>query len=191
MFYSALCFASGFCISAIGVKYASACSHLPRLWSSSAALASGLGYISPAKSRTLIKWFPDRPGLATGLAIMGFGGGAAIVAAHSLRQRVVGPLLPSCRPAFHSLHLRHDGHPLLSLFMMYGVLTVPACSREGWKPDGWSGHNKASALISTFHSTPSSRGGGRLSYAAVLALSGSSCSATSPRASASSSRPAP
>ena len=36
----------------------------------------GLGYISPVS--TLIKWFPDRPGMATGMAIMGFGGGAFI-----------------------------------------------------------------------------------------------------------------
>ena len=36
----------------------------------------GIGYISPVS--TLIKWFPDRPGMATGLAIMGFGGGALI-----------------------------------------------------------------------------------------------------------------
>jgi MFS family permease len=36
----------------------------------------GIGYISPVS--TLMKWFPDRPGLATGLAIMGFGGGALI-----------------------------------------------------------------------------------------------------------------
>ena len=36
----------------------------------------GIGYISPVS--TLIKWFPDRPGLATGLAIMGFGGGALV-----------------------------------------------------------------------------------------------------------------
>jgi MFS family permease len=36
----------------------------------------GLGYISPVS--TLVKWFPDRRGLATGLAIMGFGGGAMI-----------------------------------------------------------------------------------------------------------------
>ena len=36
----------------------------------------GLGYISPVS--TLIKWFPDRPGMATGMAIMGFGGGAMI-----------------------------------------------------------------------------------------------------------------
>ncbi len=36
----------------------------------------GIGYISPVS--TLIKWFPDRPGMATGMAIMGFGGGAMI-----------------------------------------------------------------------------------------------------------------
>ncbi|MFN5863473.1 MAG: OFA family MFS transporter, partial [Pseudanabaena sp.] len=36
----------------------------------------GIGYISPVS--TLIKWFPDRPGMATGIAIMGFGGGAII-----------------------------------------------------------------------------------------------------------------
>ena len=36
----------------------------------------GIGYISPVS--TLIKWFPDKPGMATGLAIMGFGGGALI-----------------------------------------------------------------------------------------------------------------
>jgi MFS family permease len=39
-------------------------------------LIGGIGYISPVS--TLIKWFPDRPGLATGLAIMGFGGGALV-----------------------------------------------------------------------------------------------------------------
>lgn len=36
----------------------------------------GLGYVSPVS--TLIKWFPDRRGMATGMAIMGFGGGAMI-----------------------------------------------------------------------------------------------------------------
>ena len=36
----------------------------------------GLGYISPVS--TLVKWFPDRRGMATGMAIMGFGGGAMI-----------------------------------------------------------------------------------------------------------------
>ena len=38
----------------------------------------GLGYVSPVS--TLIRWFPDRRGMATGMAIMGFGGGAMIAA---------------------------------------------------------------------------------------------------------------
>lgn len=36
----------------------------------------GIGYISPVS--TLVKWFPDRRGMATGLAIMGFGFASAI-----------------------------------------------------------------------------------------------------------------
>ncbi|GIS50864.1 MAG: hypothetical protein Ct9H90mP25_2980 [Gammaproteobacteria bacterium] len=36
----------------------------------------GMGYVSPVS--TLIRWFPDRRGMATGMAIMGFGGGAMI-----------------------------------------------------------------------------------------------------------------
>ncbi len=53
-----------------------ACRSCSSATASSAAAASGIGYISPVS--TLIKWFPDRPGLATGTAIMGFGGGALI-----------------------------------------------------------------------------------------------------------------
>ena len=37
-------------------------------------IGAGLGYIAPVS--TLVKWFPDRRGMATGMAIMGFGGGA-------------------------------------------------------------------------------------------------------------------
>ena len=36
----------------------------------------GLGYVSPVS--TLIRWFPDRRGMAAGMAIMGFGGGAIV-----------------------------------------------------------------------------------------------------------------
>lgn len=41
-----------------------------------AGLGCGLGYIAPVS--TLVRWFPDRRGMATGLAIMGFGGGAFV-----------------------------------------------------------------------------------------------------------------
>lgn len=75
MFYSALCFGGGFFIAAFGI-------HLHQVlltifgYGVVGGIGLGLGYISPVS--TLIKWFPDRPGMATGMAIMGFGGGALI-----------------------------------------------------------------------------------------------------------------
>src|ERR1700719_4202819 len=75
MFASGLCWAGGFVLSAAGV-YAH---NLWLIYVGYGALGGcglGLGYISPVS--TLIKWFPDRPGMATGMAIMGFGGGAMI-----------------------------------------------------------------------------------------------------------------
>ena len=75
MFTAALCWAGAFFVSAIGV-------YAHNLWliylgyGVLGGIALGIGYISPVS--TLIKWFPDRPGMATGMAIMGFGGGAFI-----------------------------------------------------------------------------------------------------------------
>ena len=75
MFTAALCFSGGFIISAFGVWW-------HQLWiiylgyGVIGGCGLGLGYISPVS--TLVKWFPDRPGMATGMAIMGFGGGAFI-----------------------------------------------------------------------------------------------------------------
>ena len=72
---AAFCWGGGFLISALGV-------HLHQIWLmwlGSGVIGGcglGLGYISPVS--TLIKWFPDRRGMATGMAIMGFGGGAMI-----------------------------------------------------------------------------------------------------------------
>ncbi|WP_077062904.1 OFA family MFS transporter [Streptomyces sp. MP131-18] len=75
MFVSACCFSSGFLVSALGVLS-------EQFWlvvlgyGCIGGVGLGIGYISPVS--TLIKWFPDRPGMATGIAIMGFGGGALI-----------------------------------------------------------------------------------------------------------------
>ncbi|MEJ0005851.1 MAG: OFA family MFS transporter [Steroidobacteraceae bacterium] len=75
MFTAGLLFGLGFLVSAVGVN-------LHQLWlvflgyGVLGGCGLGLGYISPVS--TLIKWFPDRPGMATGMAIMGFGGGAFI-----------------------------------------------------------------------------------------------------------------
>jgi MFS family permease len=72
---AAVCWCGGFLISAFGVSV----HQLWMLWLGSGVIGGirlGLGYISPVS--TLVKWFPDRRGMATGSAIMGFGGGAMI-----------------------------------------------------------------------------------------------------------------
>ena len=70
-----MCWCGGLFLGAIGVYT----HQLWLLWLGSGVIGGiglGLGYISPVS--TLVKWFPDRRGMATGMAIMGFGGGAMI-----------------------------------------------------------------------------------------------------------------
>ena len=72
---SALCWCGGLVLAAIGIYT----HQLWMMWLGSGVIGGiglGLGYISPVS--TLVKWFPDRRGMATGMAIMGFGGGAMI-----------------------------------------------------------------------------------------------------------------
>ena len=91
----------------------------------------GIGYISPVS--TLIKWFPDRPGMATGMAIMGFGGGAFIASPLSV-------WLMSKFADAHSRRRRRDLHRAwrdLLIFMWVGstIVRMPA---PGWKPEGYT-----------------------------------------------------
>ena len=85
MFMAAVLWATGFVVAALGVSTG-------QLWlvylgyGGIGGIGLGIGYISPVS--TLIKWFPDRPGLATGMAIMGFGGGALV--ASPLSGRLLG-----------------------------------------------------------------------------------------------------
>ena len=89
---AAVCWCGGMLISALGI-------HLHQFWlmilgsGVIGGIRLGLGYISPVS--TLIKWFPDRRGMATGMAIMGFGGGAMIGSLSSPGLR--------CASALHSL----------------------------------------------------------------------------------------
>ena len=78
----------------------------------------GLGYISPVK--TLITWFPDRPGMATGMAIMGFGGGAMIASPLSvwLMQQFATPTHVGVMETFIVLGL------VYIFFMMMGAVSV-------------------------------------------------------------------
>jgi MFS family permease len=141
MFYAAICFGVGFEIAAMGIKL----HQLPLVYLGYGVVGGiglGLGYISPVS--TLIKWFPDRPGLATGLAIMGFGGGAMIGSplGNQLMAHFKGVGLQPIQNAWVWMGLFYF------IFMMFGVFTIRV-PREGWKPEGWSGVKKTDALITT------------------------------------------
>src|SRR5277367_6700078 len=139
MFVSALCFGGGFLVSAVGI-------HLHQLWiiylgyGVLGGCGLGIGYISPVS--TLIKWFPDRPGMATGMAIMGFGGGALIAAPLSVL------LMAHFKTAASNgvLETFVTMGVIYFMFTMIGVYSarVPA---DGWKPEGWTPPLKPPALV--------------------------------------------
>ena len=129
MFTAACCWAGGFFISAIGV-------YLHTLWiiylgyGVLGGIALGIGYISPVS--TLIKWFPDRPGMATGMAIMGFGGGAFI--ASPLSVWLMGKFSSATHVGVMETFIVLG--VVYFFFMVVGsiIVRVPA---PGWKPAGY------------------------------------------------------
>jgi MFS family permease len=139
MLVSALCFSSGFLVSAVGVWV----HELVIVYLGYGVLGGiglGLGYISPVS--TLIKWFPDRPGMATGMAIMGFGGGAMIGAplAVALMAHFSTSLSQGVAEAFVGMGV------LYFLLMLFGVLTVRV-PPAGWTPEGWTPPATVNALV--------------------------------------------
>ena len=152
MFVSACFWAAGFLIGALGIS-------TKQLWlvylgyGFFGGIGLGIGYISPVS--TLIKWFPDRPGLATGLAIMGFGGGALI--ASPLSRQLLSFYDSGYDPDVATSVA--GGGALVALFltlgigyfvvMMFGVanIRVPAAD---WKPEGWDPASvKSKPLVTT------------------------------------------
>jgi MFS family permease len=141
MFAAAVCFGGGFLVGAVGIR-----SH--QFWllllgyGVLGGIGLGLGYISPVS--TLIKWFPDRPGMATGMAIMGFGGGAMIASPLSvaLMNHYRTPTSLGVAPTFVTMGV------LYFLFMMFGVFTVrlPA---DGWAPPHWVAPAAPRKLVTT------------------------------------------
>jgi MFS family permease len=139
MFVAALCFSGGFLLSAVGIR-------LHQLWiiylgyGVLGGCGLGIGYISPVS--TLIKWFPDRPGMATGMAIMGFGGGALIAAPLSvlLMKHFVTATSNGVLETFVTMGV------IYFMFMMIGVVTVRV-PPEGWKPAGWVPPARPPALV--------------------------------------------
>jgi MFS family permease len=129
MCVSLLCFSSGFLIAALGAA-------TRQYWlvvlgyGFVGGTGLGIGYISPVS--TLIKWFPDRPGMATGIAIMGFGGGALIASPWS------GQMLESFGATAGGIATAFLVHGLVyAVFMALGVLLVRV-PPDGWKPRGWT-----------------------------------------------------
>ena len=141
MFTSALCFGGGFLVSALGIE-------LQQLWllyvgyGVLGGIGLGLGYVSPVS--TLIKWFPDRRGMATGMAIMGFGGGAMIGAplAVMLMDHFKSATSPGIAETFVVMGV------VYALYMLIGAFTVrlPA---PGWKPEGFVETVNATKLTSS------------------------------------------
>ncbi|MEO3868695.1 OFA family MFS transporter [Nonomuraea sp. B12E4] len=128
MFVSMSCFSSGFLLSALGVATG-------QYWlvvlgyGFVGGIGLGIGYISPVS--TLIKWFPDRPGMATGIAIMGFGGGALIASPWSTQ------MLSSFGTTTSGIATTFLVHGVVyAVFMTMGVLLVRV-PPDGWRPRGW------------------------------------------------------
>lgn len=138
---SAILWCSGFFISTIGILT----HQLWMMWLGSGVIGGiglGLGYISPVS--TLVKWFPDKRGMATGLAIMGFGGGAMIGSplAELLMKTVYGTQeSPGIYQTFLTMGV------IYSVFMVCGALSyrVPP---QGWAPKGWTAPAQTNTLVS-------------------------------------------
>lgn len=141
---SAFCWCGGMLFSALGVYF-------HQFWMMLlgsgviGGIGLGLGYISPVS--TLIKWFPDRRGMATGMAIMGFGGGAMIGSplAAELMKIFATDTNIGVTQTFIVMAV------VYFVFMMGGALSyrVPP---SGWTPEGWTPPAaQANAMITNRH----------------------------------------
>jgi MFS family permease len=136
---AACCWGGGLVLGAIGVYT----HQLWLMWLGSGVIGGvglGLGYISPVS--TLIKWFPDHRGMATGMAIMGFGGGAMIGAplANLLMNYFKTPTDVGAWQTFLVMGA------IYFFFMMVGAFRY-RLPPAGWRPDGWTPPSEAKSMI--------------------------------------------
>lgn len=143
MFCSAFCFSGGFFIAALGVE-------LHAIWllylgyGVLGGIGLGLGYVSPVS--TLIKWFPDRRGMATGLAIMGFGGGAMIGAPLGvfLMKHFASATSVGVAETFVTMGC------IYLVFMMIGAFSI-RLPEESWLPVNFQPDTRKNKLITDKH----------------------------------------
>ena len=140
---AALCWAGGLLIGAFGVYV----HQLWIVWLGAGVIGGvglGLGYISPVS--TLIKWFPDHRGMATGFAIAGFGGGAMIGAplANLLINYFKTPTSVGVWETFATMGV------IYFVFMMIGAFAYRV-TPAGWQPDGWTPPSEKKSMISEHH----------------------------------------
>ena len=141
MVASACCFCGGLLIASFGVRIHSL-ALLTLGYGLVGGIGLGLGYIAPVS--TLVKWFPDRPGMATGMAIMGFGSGAL----------VGGPLGVVLMDHFRSATSVGVSEAFLVMAALYFVMMnfgalivrVPA---QGWVPEGYTPSTEVKKLVTT------------------------------------------
>ncbi|MHB9050775.1 MAG: OFA family MFS transporter [Thiomonas delicata] len=138
-FIAALCWGGGLILGGLGVS-------MHQLWlvilgcGVLGGVGLGLGYISPVS--TIIKWFPDRRGMATGFAIMGFGGGAMIGA----------PLAVALMKHFSATSPQGVAPTLMLMGALYIVIMSAGAfgfrvPPSDWKPSGWTPKEGGKAMI--------------------------------------------
>jgi MFS family permease len=142
-FVAALCWCGGLVLGAVGIYV----HQLWVMWLGAGVIGGiglGLGYISPVS--TLVKWFPDRRGMATGMAIMGFGGGAMIGSplAAWLMNQFKTPTSVGVWETFLALAAGYF------IFMMIGAFRY-RLPPAGWRPDGWTPPSEKKTMISEHH----------------------------------------
>jgi MFS family permease len=136
---AAFCWGGGLLLGALGVYL----HQLWLMWLGSGVIGGvglGLGYISPVS--TLVKWFPDRRGMATGMAIMGFGGGAMIGA--PLADLLINYFkTPTSVGVWQTLVVMGA---IYFCFMMVGAFRY-RLPPAGWRPDGWTPPSESKTMI--------------------------------------------
>ncbi len=143
MFVAACCFGGGFMVAAAGIA-------MHQIWlvylgyGVLGGIGLGIGYVSPVS--TLIKWFPDKRGMATGMAIMGFGGGAFIASPMSvaLMDYFRTPQSMGVTETFIVM----GGLYFVSMIIGSLAIRLPAAD---WKPEGWTPPAKQNVMISQNH----------------------------------------